>query len=163
MEWFIYRCRSNWEFRAQAELQSLQMTTLLPVEKVFIKGKQHKRPQAKLLPIWDGYICAGGSSINWPELCRLFSDPSKALSGPLKMDGVAHPIGPSLVNEIRSRSWIQLAPFKMGDRVRVHEGPFGGHLGTLVELTDSKAQIIIDMLGKSVPAEFNPATLEKVE
>ena len=163
MQYFIFECRRSLEVKAQSELSALGMDVLLPMAKKFIKRRRHrnKETQEVLLPLWSGYIVGGAEIVNWYQLRKRFDNPNCALLRPLMIDGEAYPIGPHLVSEIRNRTWLTLAPFSEGDSVRIERGPFSGYVGKLVDLGDSEAEVMLDLLGKSVLAKFEPAILEK--
>lgn len=53
------------------------------------------------------------------------------------------------------------APFHVGDRVRVKEGPFAGMEGTLLESLPARdrVRLLLEHLGRSLPVELDTAAL----
>jgi transcription antitermination factor NusG len=166
MHWFIFECRNGHEHKAENELRSCGLQTLLPIGKAYRQRKRAGKSSALVTyPLWGGYIMGGGKQVPWPALRSRFENEHCALFGVLCLnkDNEPSPIGPRLLDEIRNRSWLaDQSPFDIGDEIKVTEGPFVGRLGKLVDIDDSQAEIVLDMLGKSVRATFHPAHLEKV-
>ena len=164
MNWFIFTCKSAGEEKAAAELRVLDMDVLLPMGKRYVRRVKGKSiSQEVIYPLWTGYVVGGAVNVDWPALHRRFDNEHFSLIGPILIDGEVRPIGPALVEEIRNRSWIQLKPFDEGDEVRIQKGPFREHTGKILDLTDSSAELVLTILGKSVRASFDPSILEATD
>ncbi|MGI9521248.1 MAG: transcription termination/antitermination protein NusG [Hyphomicrobiaceae bacterium] len=163
--WYVFRCRSTRELKAQSELEALGLKTLLPMGIKFRRARRrHKRrlkSQRIAYPLWTGYVIAGAQTLPWSDLRARFQDPAKSLTGIVVFDGVARPLSPALVEIIRHRTWGQVAPFAVGDTVEVVSGPFALRSGPVVEMSDAAATVLLEMLGRSVKVRFEQHLVSK--
>lgn len=163
--WYVFRCRSTRELKAQSELEALGLTTLLPMGIKYRRARRRRKHRLRseriTYPLWTGYVIAGAQTLPWSDLQALFQDPAKSLTGIVALDGVARPLSPALVELVRRRTWSQVAPFSVGDTVEIVAGPFEKQSGTVVDVSDIAATVLLEMLGRSVRVRFEQHFVSK--
>jgi transcription elongation factor/antiterminator RfaH len=150
--WFVVFTLPHQEKRAQIQLENQSYRTFLPKRE---KTVRHARKLTTVVaPFFPRYMFI----ILDPE-----HDQWRPVNGTL---GVArlvmqgerpNPVPPGIVETLVASTGpdglLQLRPqLKVGDPVRLTQGPFAEYLGTLDRLDDSgRVRVLLDMLGRQVP------------
>jgi transcription elongation factor/antiterminator RfaH len=150
--WFVVQTLPHQEKRAQIQLENQKYRTFLPRRERTIR---HARKLTTVVrPFFPRYMFV----ILDPE-----RDQWRAVNGTL---GVArlvmqgerpHPVPPGIVETLVASTGpnglLQMRPqLKVGDPVKLTQGPFAEYLGTLDRLDDSgRVRVLLDMLGRQVP------------
>ncbi len=170
--WFVLRVPSNLENRMRekltqrlknAGLEGLVPSVLVPTESVSeIKGGKKKVVQRKLYP---GYLMI---EMHLDEEGRIpepvwfliretagIGDFVGADRRPVPMDG--HEVERILqgMRKTDERPALKIN-FKVGDRVKINEGPFESYSGVVDEVNDAKGlvRVIVTIFGRETPVEL---------
>jgi transcription termination/antitermination protein NusG len=170
--WFVLRVPSNLENRMREKLvqrlkneglENLVPNVLVPTESVSeIKGGKKKVIQRKLYP---GYLMV---EMHLDEEGRIpeavwfviretagIGDFVGADRTPVAMD--AHEVDRILVGMRKTDERPALRiNFKVGDRVKINEGPFESYNGVVDEVNDAKGlvRVIVTIFGRETPVEL---------
>jgi transcription elongation factor/antiterminator RfaH len=152
--WFVVHTLPHQEKRAQIQLQNQRYLTFLPKRE---KTVRHARKLTTVVaPFFPRYMFI----ILDPE-----HDQWRPINGTL---GVArllligdrpNPVPPGVVETLVASTGpdglLQMRPqLKVGDPVRLTQGPFADYLGTLDRMDDSgRVRVLLDMLGRRVPIQ----------
>jgi transcription elongation factor/antiterminator RfaH len=152
--WFVVHTLPHQEKRAQIQLENQRYRTFLPKREKTIR---HARKLTTVVaPFFPRYMFI----ILDPE-----HDQWRPINGTL---GVArlvmqgerpNPVPPGIVETLIASTGpdgllqLRLGPhLKVGDSVRLTQGPFAEYLGTLDRLDESgRVRVLLDMLGRQVP------------
>ncbi len=171
--WYVLRCASNAEKRMRdkleqrlqnAELEGYVPSVLVPTETITeIKGGKKKVVQRKLYP---GYIMVEmviDEEGNVPEdvwyLIRETAGIGDFVGGdrnmPVAMED--HEVERVLqgMRKTEERPALKIA-FKVGDRVKINEGPFESYTGVVDDVNDAKGmvRVIVTIFGRETPVEL---------
>jgi len=150
--WFVVHTLPHQEKRAQIQLENQSYRTFLP------KREKTVRHARKLMTVVAPFF---------PRYMFIILDPEhdqwRPVNGTLGVAGMVmqgdrpHPVPPGIVETLVAATGpnglLQLRPqLKVGDPVRLTQGPFVEYLGTLDRLDDSGwVRVLLDMLGRHVP------------
>ena len=150
--WFVVHTLPHQERRAQIQLGNQSYRTFLPKREKTIR---HARKLTTVVaPFFPRYMFI----ILDPE-----HDQWRPITGTIGVAGLVmqgdrpHPVPPGIVETLVASTGpnglLQLRPqLKVGDPVRLTQGPFAEYLGTLDRLDDSgRVRVLLDMLGRRVP------------
>jgi transcription elongation factor/antiterminator RfaH len=150
--WFVVHTLPHQEKRAQIQLKNQRYRTFLPKRQKTIR---HARKLTTVVaPFFPRYMFV----ILDPE-----RDQWRPINGTLGVAGIVmqgerpHAAPPGIVETLVAATGpnglLQLRPqLKVGDSVRLTQGPFAEYLGTLDRLDDSgRVRVLLDMLGRRVP------------
>jgi transcriptional antiterminator RfaH len=150
--WFVVYTLPHQEKRAQIQLGHQSYRTFLPKREKTIR---HARKLTTVVaPFFPRYMFI----ILHPE-----HDQWRPINGTLGVAGMVmqgdrpHPAPPGIVEALvaatGANGLLQLRPqLKVGDQVKLTQGPFAEYLGTLDRLDDSgRVRVLLDMLGRRVP------------
>ncbi len=171
--WFVLRCATNVENRmrdkleqrvATADLEEMVPSVLVPTETVTeMKGGKKRTLQKKLYP---GYIMvemAVSEDGQIPEdvwfLIRETAGIGDFVGGdrnqPVPME--AHEVERVLMGmEVTEERPALRITFKLGDRVKINEGPFESYTGVVDEVNEAKGtvRVIVTIFGRETPVEL---------
>ena len=171
--WYVLRCATNIENRMRdkleqrlsaADLEEFVPQVLVPTEtRTEIKGGKKKTVQRKLYP---GYIMLQmvvDEEGRIPEdvwfLIRETSGIGDFVGGdrhaPVPMED--HEVERVLMGMQTTEERPQLRiTFKVGDRVKINEGPFESYTGVVDEVNEAKGtvRVIVTIFGRETPVEL---------
>lgn len=154
--WFVAHTRSRQEKALARYLEPLEVPFYLPVREKRTVGKE--RVRISYLPLFPGYVfLRGGSAERLAALrsnlvVRVLEAPDQGL--------IAGELAQLRALQLSGASLEPLPAFVPGDRVRVTEGPFRGHRGTVLrEQGRFRLIVSISMLRQSVAVELDRASL----
>lgn len=174
-KWYVLRTFSGHENKVklalekEIEFHSLQpyiKQILIPVEKVFEVKDGKKRSKNK--SFFPGYILIEAELdkkvidiiLSIPSVMGFLGTKNKPV--PLQPDEVKRIIGK--IQEEQSGERIEV-PFKVGDPVKIINGPFNNFRGTVQEVNNEKLKlkVMVSIFGRKTPIEidFTQAELEK--
>jgi transcription termination/antitermination protein NusG len=174
-KWYVVRTYSGHENKvkaylenevAQAGLADRVGSVIVPSEKVF-EVKDGKK-KSKTRTFFPGYILVEASLdkatthliLNTPSVIS-FVGPKNA-PAPLQASEVRR-----LIGKIEERKDIEVieVPFRMGDAVKVTDGPFNNFSGFVQEVNEEKMKlkVMVSIFGRKTPVEldFSQVELEK--
>lgn len=174
-KWYVLRTFSGHENKVklalekEIEFHNLQpyiKQILIPVEKVFEVKDGKKRSKNK--SFFPGYILIEAELdkkvidiiLSIPSVMGFLGTKNKPV--PLQPDEVKRIIGK--IQEEQSGERIEV-PFKVGDPVKIINGPFNNFKGTVQEVNNEKLKlkVMVSIFGRKTPVEidFTQAELEK--
>lgn len=174
-KWYVLRTFSGHENKVklalekEIEFHNLQpyiKQILIPVEKVFEVKDGKKRSKNK--SFFPGYILIEAELdkkvidiiLSIPSVMGFLGSKNKPV--PLQSDEVKRIIGK--IQEKQSGERIEV-PFKVGDPVKIINGPFNNFKGTVQEVNNEKLKlkVMVSIFGRKTPVEidFTQAELEK--
>ena len=170
--WFVLRVPSNLENRMRdklvqrlktANLEGVVPNVLVPTETVSeIKGGKKKVVQRKLYP---GYLMVEmhlDDEGRIPEAVWFLIRETTGIGDFVGADRVPVPMDEHEVERILSgmrktdeRPALRIN-FKVGDRVKINEGPFESYNGVVDEVNDAKGlvRVIVTIFGRETPVEL---------
>jgi transcriptional antiterminator NusG len=170
--WYVVRTYSGHETKVKAYLESevtrLNLgdrisSVLIPSEKV-IEVKDGKK-KARVKNFFPGYILV--EAVIDKETSHLILEtpsvlgfvPDKNNPAPLQPDEVRR-----LVGSIEEKEHVELVevPFKIGDPVKVIEGPFNNFTGFVQDISPEKmkVKVMVSIFGRKTPVELDFAQVE---
>lgn len=161
--WHILRCAPQRERWLANELRvALGLHTYVPIECNVIvrRGKKIEVPR----PLVPGYVFAMGiGEAAWRDVAE-----TRHVTGWLTINGRPAPIKDAEIGIIRSMERLHNKAlhdrrvFKVGDRVRLTQGPFASIESLLRSVRGSTATIEVQMLGSTRGVKVPVSQLEKV-
>ncbi len=174
-KWYVVRTYSGHENKvkayidnevAQAGLQDLVGAVVVPSEKVF-EVKDGKK-KSKTRTFFPGYVLV--EAILDKTTLHLIQNTPSVISfvGPKNAPA---PLQPSevrrLIGKIEERKDVEIVevPFRLGDAVKVTDGPFNNFTGFVQEVNEEKMKlkVMVSIFGRKTPVEldFSQVELEK--
>jgi transcription antitermination factor NusG len=163
--WYVLRVQTGREINVLHQLEKRRIEAYVP-QYTELKRASHRRPEPIIRPLFPGYVLARFR----------FERRMDALQNPGVIGFVAFGDQPAAVehSEIESirqmvasglaKPFDQRLKFAKGQKVRVTSGPLTGARGTLVKIKHQfRVVVMVDMLGRGVSAEVDPATLSPDE
>jgi len=160
LRWYVVHTQPHNEARAIANLERQGFRTFCPRVR---KTVRHARKAVRTLaPLFPNYL--------FVEL-DMARDPWRSVNGTygvvrLIMQGdVPQPVPRGIVEALQARMTddgvIDWAPtLKIGQSVRISDGPFGEFVGTLEQLDSTgRVRVLLDMLGRSVSVALRSEAL----
>lgn len=170
--WFVLRVPSNLENRMRdklqqrvsaADLEALVPSVLVPTESISeIKGGKKRVVQRKLYP---GYLMVEmqlDDEGEIPETVWFLIRETAGIGDFVGADRKPVPMDDHEVERILSgmrtteeRPALRIN-FKLGDRVKINEGPFESYNGVVDEVNESKGmvRVIVTIFGRETPVEL---------
>jgi transcriptional antiterminator NusG len=170
--WYVVRTYSGHEAKVKIAIESEVArlglsekigTVLIPSEKV-IEVKDGKK-KARVKNFFPGYVLV--EAVISKETSHLILEtpsvlgfiPDKNNPAPLQPDEVRR-----LVGKIEERGNMELVevPFKVGDPVKVVEGPFNNFTGFVQDISPDKmkVKVMVSIFGRKTPVELDFAQVE---
>jgi len=170
--WYVVRTYSGHELKvkayleqevARANLSERIANVMIPSEKV-IEVKDGKK-KAKVKNFFPGYVLV--EAILDKETIHLILEapsvlgfvPDKNNPAPLHQDEVRR-----LIGKMESREDVELVeiPFRVGDPVKVVEGPFNNFSGFVQEVNGEKmkVKVMVSIFGRKTPVELDFTQVE---
>jgi transcriptional antiterminator NusG len=170
--WYVVRTYSGHEAKVKAYLESeikrLNLgekisSILIPSEKVIeVKDKKKKTRVKNFFP---GYLLV--EAVIDKETSHLILEtpsvlgfvPDKNNPAPLQPDEVRRLVG---TMEEKERTELVEVPFKVGDPVKVVEGPFNNFSGFVQDISPEKmkVKVMVSIFGRKTPVELDFAQVE---
>lgn len=170
--WYVVRTYSGHEAKvkayietevAQADLGERIGAVMIPSEKVIeVKGGKKK---AKVRNFFPGYVLV--EAVLDKETTHLILEapsvlgfvPDKNNPSPLQPDEVRR-----LVGKMEDKEGVELVeiPFRIGDPVKVIEGPFNNFSGFVQEVNSEKlkVKVMVSIFGRKTPVELDFVQVE---
>lgn len=153
--WFIVRVAPAAEMRAQAYLSQRGIASFLPTVRAWRRRRASRArvAQAVSRPLIEGYVFIGATDIG-AAFKTLFE--AGMVRGVICQDGAPYELKPEEILSLnltaarraadgkRTRTPIE---FKVGDLVRIVEGPAAGYITPVKRIAWPRAQVEIDILG----------------
>lgn len=152
--WYALLVVPNTEFRVERELQKLGAQPIVPrVAREIRRHPLSKKTEVRQFPLWSRYVFAGFSTARpWYRL-----DAIPEITGAVGFEGqpmlldrktVAHvaEIAAEPI-EIRRHVTEQRRIFKVGERVKIIQGPFRDHVAELSAIRRKSAELLLEIFG----------------
>lgn len=175
MEWYIIKVQSNREDTIRAAvvrrvaiagLDQYFGQIIVPVqEEKELKGGKERIVRKKILP---GYVVI---QMEVNDETRLLIRETPGVGDFLGSEGTAIPLPPHEVERIlqTEKDEREAAPklkigFKVGDQVKINDGPFANHEGEVdtVDETSGHVVVMVNIFGRSTPVELEYWQIEAV-
>jgi transcription termination/antitermination protein NusG len=170
LPWFVVRTMTGCEQSVEKVLQDNAIEALVPMRKGKTWERRGRKMEGRPMPVIHGYV-----------LVRFMPDAAafEAVSsidkvlGFLRMGEQAKPISHSEVKRFYQRAMAGEYDWKStkltyaaGERVRIIEGPFAGHIATVVTREERKdadlVVVTVEMFGTQLPVNLPLALIEKL-
>ncbi len=170
--WYVVHCYSGYENKVRYNLEQ-RIDTMGMKDKIFdvvvpteeeIEVKEGKRRTLERR-VFPGYILVNMimSEESWYVVRN-----TPGVTGFVGMGNQPTPLRPEEVSQIIKRMEAE-APrikvsFKMGERVRIIDGPFNDFRGTVSEIDVERARVrvMVSMFGRETPVELDFLQVEKI-
>ena len=169
--WFVVHCYSGYENKVRHNLEQ-RIETMGMKDKIFdvviptqeeIEVREGKRRTVER-HIFPGYVLV--NMILTEESWYVVRN-TPGVTGFVGMGTSPTPLRPEEVNQIIKRMEAE-APrvkvtFKVGERVRIIDGPFNDFRGTVseIDMERSKVRVMVSMFGRDTPVELDFLQVEK--
>lgn len=170
--WYVVHCYSGYENKVRYNLEQ-RIDTMGMKEKIFdvvvpteeeIEVKDGKRRTLERR-VFPGYILV--NMIMTEESWYVVRN-TPGVTGFVGMGNQPTPLRPEEVSQIIKRMEAE-APrikvtFKLGERVRIIDGPFNDFRGTVSEIDPERARVrvMVSMFGRETPVELDFLQVEKI-
>lgn len=163
--WFVGRTQPSRERWAAENCLRQGAETYLPLiieRNVVVRGRKLVQ---RLRPLFPGYLFIRTLG-QWHFLCGTFGLINLIMTGESPAS-----IPQTIIDDLKQREAdgaVQLPTqvtraFDPKDPVRIADGPFEGRIGLVDGYTDSeRVRVLLDLLGRKVPALFDEGQLEAV-
>jgi transcription elongation factor/antiterminator RfaH len=161
--WFVLFTLPRQEKRAQIQLENQSYRTFLPKRE---KTVRHARKLTTVVaPFFPRYmfIILDPEHDQWRPINGTLGVARLVMQGE-RPNPVPAGIVETLIASTGAQGFLQLRPqLKVGDPVRLTQGPFAEYLGTLDRLDESgRVRVLLDMLGRQVPVLAEGRHVEQV-
>ena len=170
--WFVVHCYSGYENKVRHNLEQ-RIETMGMKDKIFdvviptqeeIEVKEGKRRTVER-HIFPGYVLVNMilSEESWYVVRN-----TPGVTGFVGMGTTPTPLRPEEVNQIIKRMEAEAprvkASFKVGERVRIIDGPFNDFRGTVAEIDSerTKVRVMVSMFGRDTPVELDFLQVERL-
>ena len=172
--WYVLRTLSGHEKKVkeylmnEMDLLGLEEKlhqVLIPTETVFEMRKGKKRTRQKTF--FPGYVLVEADLDNelthtingLPSVVGFLSTDNKPI--PLRLDEVNRILGK--IDEARDAGEVPDIPFKVGDLVKVVDGPFNNFTGSIEEVFPDKmkVKVMVSIFGRKTPLELDYLQVER--
>lgn len=169
--WAIAMTKPMAEFVAQDALRRRGRRVCLPVYRKVLVGKRRSRGELVIKPLFQSYLFVemhpGQEWINIlytpgvNNLVRCTGD--RDLPALLEPELVAEIYAKSEAGDFDDRRLTDKIKVRRGEKMRIADGPFASFIAKLQEVDDrGRAQTLLALFNREVPAEFNYRDLERV-
>lgn len=159
--WYVVHTQPSAEGRAIAHLERQAFTVFCPR---YRKVVRHARKTASvLLPLFPSYlfVCLDLSRDRWRSI-----NGTRGVARLIAHGDVPQPVLPGVVEALRSRAsadgamnWVP--SLRVGQAVRIAEGPFADLVGTLERLgAAGRVSMLLGLFGRSVPVRLDGEVLD---
>jgi len=170
LEWFALRVAPQKEFAVQEILSRKGVTTYCPADRRWRKVSRFvKEKELRSFPLVPGYVFAGfpPCPARWFEI---FAVP--IILGCIGVGGSPKSINPAAMERMIGRYkngftrpteekfMASNSEFKVGQVVRIADGPFEGHKVPVVEISGKNARVLIELFGLQQEVEISAFVLE---
>lgn len=165
MQWYAVHTRPAREAMAVENLARQGYSTYLPRHRRLVR---HARRRAIVLrPLFQRYLFVGidRARMAWRPVLSTFGVAGVVCSG-----GEPLPVAVEVIETLQSRERegtfdeiSAVARLKLGDCVRVSEGPFADFVGRIIASREAaRVTILLEFLGRMVKAEVPAVSIEAV-
>ena len=170
--WYVIHCYSGYENKVRHNLEQRIETmgmrdrifdVVIPTqEEIEVKDGKRRTVERHIFP---GYVLVNLllSEESWYVVRN-----TPGVTGFVGMGNTPTPLRPEEVSQIIKRMEAD-APtvkvtFKVGERVRIIDGPFNDFLGTVEEINEEKKKlkVVVKIFGRRTPVELNFMQVEKI-
>jgi transcription elongation factor/antiterminator RfaH len=150
--WFVVHTLPHQEKRAQLQIENQRYRTFLPKREKREKTIRHARKLTTVVaPFFPRYmfVILDPERDQWRPINGTLGVARLVMQADRPQPGIVE----TLIASTGPDGLLQMRPqLKVGDRVRLTQGPFAEYLGTLERLDDSgRVRVLLDMLGRRVP------------
>jgi transcription antitermination factor NusG len=174
MSWFALRAAPSREFKAEIEIKKAHLKIEVPRE--YKKRKRYsgrRRPDMDkpiVRPVYGSWIFVGFPRGFDHEFVKHLMERELIIGYAVDADGRPCAISPSEIIEIRRNDkkledlvMSEELPFKVGQEVKIVDGPFHGFPLTISEITEEhRARGDVELFGRPTPIELEFDQLEAV-
>lgn len=163
-QWYILHTKPNAEYQVVAALQKRNIQTYLP-ETEMPKGRRKGRRKKPFFPCYVfskvDFEVVGLSQVQWiPGLRRIVSSDDRPVPLPDEViDLIRRRLG-----EIETNGGWPIHTFKLGDAVRIINGPFQNMVAIFDGPTtpSKRVQVLLDILGHASRVQVDMQDLKRV-
>jgi transcription antitermination factor NusG len=167
--WYVFTTAPNKERPAAQRLGQRGLLALVPLTKRSIRTGPARRRSVDWLPAVPGYVFVFLGS-DWRLIKQVldmeFSNGEPCVRGIVKFAGEYGKISEAVMQEFLqhvkadSEASSVKHSVKVGDEIRVKNGPFAGQLGKVGMVEGAKATILMELFKRSTPAVVAVHNLE---
>jgi transcription antitermination factor NusG len=161
--WYVFTTAPNKERPAAQELGRRGWLVNVPLMKRNIRSGPTRRRSVDFAPVIPGYVFIfmdGAHSRNFERIFKAeFPDGDRCVRQILKFAGEYGKITPEVMREFlqhvkaeSERASSVKHSVKVGQTIRVKNGPFAGQIGTVGMVEGAKATILMELFKRSTPA-----------
>lgn len=162
--WFVLTTKPQGEFRADEELRAAGLQTMMPsyTRRISRNMRNTKREAVRFEPHMRRYICVAADSetVIWRE-AKAAKHVSKPLMAGQSIARLKEPEAARVEamdeTDPEARDGTPVHGFKVGQTVRIAEGPFIGLSGPIAYVGADVAKIELSLFGRitEIPAKFS--------
>jgi len=167
-KWFVAQTQPGKETLAESHLRRQNFQIFLPLYRKTITHA--RRTQEVLRPLFPGYIFVSldVEKDQWRSINGTRGVTHLLTQGDSKLLFVPDGIVDTLQKEQEEQGAIALGSlanaFKTGDTIRVTEGAFAEHIGTIEALTDKdRVQLLLNFMNRPLEISIPLTSLEKLD
>lgn len=161
--WYVIYTNSRHEIQVEARLKKIGLEIFLPI--INVLSRRRDRKQMIDVPLFPGYLFVH-TSLEEQAYCEIIRQP-----GVVRILGYAGrqtPVPTEVVESIQkilasSRPYDPLAHFKVGQQVRILDGPLAGTIGVLHKVRGKKRRLVVgvELFQRSVAVELDDEAVER--
>ena len=170
-QWYVVHCYSGYEYKVchaiEQRIETMGMRdkifdVIVPTEEeIEIKEGKRRKVERRVFP---GYILV---EMIMDEDSWYVVRNTPGVTGFVGMGNEPTPLRPEEVKQIMDRMTEESpkvkVTFKLGQRVRIVDGPFNDFVGTVaaIDLDKSKVRVMVNFFGRDTPVELDFLEVEK--
>jgi len=176
LKWYVVRAISVKERKAKECLESeiayngmsdLVSQILIPLEKVLqLKNGKKVIKERNILP---GYILLEANLTVNPDLPSVITQTPNVIGflggekpTPMRESEINRMLGKA--DQVAEQGETMVNPYRMGESVKVMDGPFNEFIGVIEEINEEKKKlkVMVKIFGRRTPIELNFTQVEKI-
>lgn len=161
--WYVIYTNSRHEIQVEARLKKIGLEIYLPMINVMSRRRDRRRMID--VPLFPGYLFMH-TSLRGKTYYEIIRQPG--IVGILGYTGRQTPVPTEVIESIKnilasSRPYDPLAHFKVGQQVRILDGPLAGTIGVLRKVRGKKRRLVVgvELFQRSVAVELDDETVER--
>jgi transcriptional antiterminator NusG len=161
--WYVIYTNSRHEIQVGGRLRKIGLEIFLPI--INVLSRRRDRKQMIDVPLFPGYLFVH-TSLEEQAYYEIIRQP-----GVVRILGYAGrqtPVPTEVIESIQkilasSRPYDPLAHFKVGQQVRILDGPLAGTIGVLRKVRGKKRRLVVgvELFQRSVAVELDDETVER--
>jgi transcription elongation factor/antiterminator RfaH len=161
--WYVIYTNSRHEIQVEARLKKIGLEIFLPMINVMSRRRDRRRMIE--VPLFPGYLFVHASleGKTYYEIIR-----QAGVVRILGYKGVQMPVPAEVIESIQtilacSRPYYPWAHHKVGQQVRILDGPLAGTIGVLHKVRGKKRRLVVgvELFQRSVTVELDDETVER--